>query len=81
MERGLLRFNALRSASLDFWAADLLRGTVIGFCFMFTEVLIKDVARKLVYVRKIFDCRVFQNPIFNVPRNYWEGTLNIAKIK
>ena len=83
MNRGLLRFSVLRSACLDFCATDLFRGTVIDFCFIFTEVLIKDVACKLIHVRKIFNCRVgiFQNAIFNVSRNYWDGTLNIAVIK
>ena len=80
MERGLLRFNVLRSAHLGFCATDLFRGTVIDFCFMFTESLIKDAARKLIPVRKIFNC-IFQNAVFNVPRIYWEGTLNIAVIK
>ena len=82
MKHGLLRFNALRSAHLDFCATELFRGTVIDFCFMFTEVLMKNVARKLIHVQNTFDCRVsFQNAVFNVPCNYLEETLNIAVIK
>ena len=84
MKRGLLRFNVFRSAHLDFCAADLFRGTIFDFFFffMFTEVLMKDVARKLIHVRKLLGCRVFcRNAVFNVSRIYWKGTLNIAVIK
>ena len=82
MKRGLLRFNALRSAYLELCAADLFRGTVIDFRLMFTAVLMKNVARKLIHAQKIFNCRVsFQNAVFNVPRNYLEETLNIFVIK
>ena len=46
-------------ARLDFFAADLFPGTCIDFDFMiFTEVLMKDLARMLIHVRKIFSCRV-----------------------
>ena len=66
MKRGLLRFNVLRSARLDFCGTDLFRGSAIDFCFMFTEGLMKDVARKLIHVRKIFNCRVSFKMLFSM---------------
>ena len=52
--------NALRSASTDFYETDIFPGTFIVFCLiLFTEVLIKDLARMLIHVRKIFNCRVY----------------------
>ena len=75
MKRGLLRFNVLRSAHLNFCATDLCRGSVVDFCFMFTKVLMKDVELKLIHVRKIFNCRYlsicfFQCASYLLGRNF-----------
>ena len=71
--------------TLEFLCTWSFSGTFIDFCFMmFTDVLMKDLARILIYVRKIFNCSAsFQNTVFNVPRNCRKGTLtlNIAVIK
>ena len=42
--------NAFRTAPLDFCATDLFPGTLIDFCFMFAEVLMRDLARALIHV-------------------------------
>ena len=44
--------NVLRTAPLDFCATDLFLGTLIDFCFMFAELLMKDLARVFFHVRK-----------------------------
>ena len=43
--------NAFRTAPLDFCATDLFPGTLIDFCFMLVEVLIKDLASVLIHAR------------------------------
>ena len=40
--------NVLRTAPLDFCATDLFLGTLIDFCFMFAELLMKDFAASLL---------------------------------
>ena len=42
-----------------FFVSDNVQGTFVGFCFMlFTKVLMKELARILIHVRKIFNRRV-----------------------
>ena len=42
-----------------FLASDNVQGTFVGFRFMlFTKVLMKELARILIRVHKIFNCRV-----------------------
>ena len=43
----------------DFYATNYFRDTCLDFCcMMFTQVLMKELARILIYVRKIFNCRM-----------------------
>ena len=42
-----------------FFVSDNVQGTFVGFCFMlFTKVLMKELARILIHVHKIFNRRV-----------------------
>ena len=51
--------NVIRSACALFCATDLFPGNLIDLYFMmFTEVLMKDLARMLINVHKLFNCRV-----------------------
>ena len=58
--------NVLQSERLDFCATDIFPGTCIDFCFMmFTEVLINDLSHILIYIRKLFTCRVSFKMLFS----------------
>ena len=60
IKRGPFWCNVLRSARFDFCATELFPGTFFDFRFMmFTKVLLKNLARMLIYVRKIFNFKVF----------------------
>ena len=51
--------NVLWSAGSNFCAIYNSPGTFVGFCFIrFTQVLIKELERILILVRKIFNCMV-----------------------
>ena len=59
MNRGIFRCNVLQSVSLDFCVTYLFPGTRIDFCFMmFTEVLMTDLARMSIHVRRLLNGRV-----------------------
>ena len=68
MKRGLRRCSVPQCATdqTEFCATDLFPGTFIDFCFMFIEVSMKDLARKLNHVRKIFNCRVSLKMLFSM---------------
>ena len=65
-KNGLIKFNVLRSKRLDYCATDLFPGTFIDFCFMFTKVLMKDLASMLMHSRNIFNCRVSFKMLFSM---------------
>ena len=59
--------NVLQSARLDFCATYFFPGTFIDFYFMmFTEILMKDLARMLIHVRKLFNCRISFKKLFSM---------------
>ena len=48
-----------------FFVSDKFQGTFVYFHFMmFTKVLMKELARILIHVRKIFNCRVSFKMLF-----------------
>ena len=55
MKRGLLRCNVLQSACLDFCATYLFQALSSIFASSLDEIFI---ARRLIYVHKLFKCRV-----------------------
>ena len=79
---GSLWCNVLRSADSGFCATDTFPGTFINFRFMFTQVLMKELAHMLIHVHKIFNCRAsFEKLLSMCLVNYGEVTSNIAAIK
>ena len=68
-------FELLSIAKSYFFLIDNFQDTFVNFLLnIFTQVLIKELARTLTHVGKILNCSVFQNVVVNVPRNSWEGT-------
>ena len=50
-----------------FFVKDKLQGTFVSFFFMmFAQVLMKELARILIHVRKIFDCRMSSKILFSM---------------
>ena len=41
-----------------FFAGDIFQGTFVDFCYMFSKVLMKKLARILIHVHKIVNRRV-----------------------
>ena len=59
--------NAHSKEHLEFCATDLCTGTFINFYFMmFTKVLVKNLARMLIHVRKFFNCRLSFKMLFSM---------------
>ena len=53
-----------------FLASDNVQGTFVYFRFMFTKVLMKELARILINVHKYLQAQgVLQNTVVNVSRN------------
>ena len=67
LEEFLLEMLQVSFASRIFFASCNFQDTFVEFCFMmFTQVLMKELARILIHVRKTFNCRASFKILFSM---------------